>query len=352
MMEVYRMRKLGTWLVVMVTVLMLVAGCAGQQKTEQPKAEEKPAEQLIELTLAHSATPDNSLAIAYQKFADLVWQKTNGKVKITVHGSGVLGSDQDLVNACKLGTIDIGSCASNNMGPFTDAYLFADLPYIFDSIDSSHKVWWGPIGEELKQKVEKDMGVKVVMYLDTGGGFRVLANNKRPVKVPADLQGMKLRATASPVEIALLKAWGASPTPIQWAEVYNALEQKVVDGEHLHYVWIYNARHFEALKYLTEVGAMCNVHVCVMSPKAWDKLGQYQSAFLEAARETEKYCAQVDAGKGKECKQKLLAAGLEVYTPTAQELAQWRELGKSVWDQFKDKIPAELVSRVVEAQKK
>jgi len=335
-------------------ILALVAvfafGCGGG-KQNNDNQNQAAADKPIKLVLAHSASPDNSLSIAYDKFAELVKEKTNDKLEIEVHGGGSLAGDQTAVEGVKMGTIDIGSSASNNMAGFTDAYLFADLPYIFNSIDSSHKVWWGPIGDELKQKVEKDIGAKVLFYLDTGGGFRVITNNQKIVKTPADLKGIKLRATASPIEIALLKAWGASPTPVQWPEVYTALEQKVVNGENLHPVWIYEAKHYEALKYMTEVDAMSNVHVALISKKAWDSLTpELQQVIMDAGKETQEYCAQVDAEKGQETMQKLKEAGLELYKPTPDEFKQWKDAAMAIWPQFYDKVPKDFIDRVIAAQ--
>ncbi len=339
--------KFGSLFLTIILVAVLSTSCGEYIAIAAEKSNEP-----INLILAHSATPGNSLSIAYDKFAELVAEKSDGRLIVKVYGSGILAGDQTAVDGVKMGTIDIGSCASNNISGYTNAFLFADFPYIFDSIESSHRVWWGDIGEEAKQKAEKDIGAKVLFYLDTGGGFRLLANNLKTVKTPDDLKGMKLRSTATPIEIALLKAWGAAPTPVPWPEVYTALEQKVVVGEHLQPVWLFEAKHYEALQYLTEVNAMANVHIALMSHKAWDNLSpQFQQVIMEAGVETQEFGAQVDAAKGQESLQHLLNAGLELYKPTEEEALLWERLGKSIWPQFYDQVPEELVNRIIEVQK-
>ena len=305
----------------------------------------------VKLVLAHSATPDNSLSLGYDKFAELVKQKSGGKLIIEVHGGGVLAGDQTAIDGVKMGVIDLGSSASNNMASYTTAFWVTDLPFIFKSIESSHKIWWGPIGEEMKAKAGKDINARVLFFLDTGGGFRVVANNRHPVKTPADVKGLKLRATGSPIELAMFKAWGASGTPLPWPEVFTALEQKVINGESLHPVWIYQAKHYEGLKYLTKVDAMSNVHVCMMSHDAWNRLSpELQQVILEAGKETQVYTAEIDAELGRKNLQDLIDAGLEYYEPTPEETRQWRDLSVSVWPQFKDKVPPELIERVLKAQ--
>lgn len=305
----------------------------------------------VTLVLAHSATPDNSLSKAYDFFADRVKELSGGSLIIEVHGGGVLAGDQTAIDGVKMGTIDMGSSASNNMASYTTAFWVTDLPYIFRSIEASHKVWWGPIGDEMKEKAGKDIGAKAMFFIDTGGGFRVLANNKREVRVPADAKGLKLRATGSPIELAMFTAWGVAGTPLPWPEVYTALEQKVIDGESLHPVWIDNAKHYEALKYMTAMPAMSNVHVCLMSSRSWDGLSaEHQKIIVDAGKETQEYGAKIDAEDGVTSMQKLLDAGLVLYTPTAEEAGEWRKLSVSIWPQFADKIPQELIDRVIKAQ--
>ncbi len=305
----------------------------------------------ITLTLAHSATPENSLSLSYNKFAELVKEKTGGKVIIEVHGGGVLAGDQTAIDGAKMGLIDMGSSASNNMAAYTKAFWVTDLPFIFKDIETSHKVWWGPIGEEMKAQASKEIGVKALFYLDMGGGFRVIGNNMRPVRVPKDLEGLKIRATGSPVELATLKAWGASTTPVPWPEVYTALEQKVINGGMLHPIFIYYGKHHEALEHFTRIDAISNVHVCFISNASWDKLSpDLQAAIEEAGQETQLYAAEIDAKQGKEVIAALQAAGLEYYEPTPAEVKQWRDLAVSVWPQFKEHVSQKLIDRVLKAQ--
>lgn len=334
-----------SWYVMLVLVLFASLALAPSLATAAQG--DKP----ITLVLAHSATPNNSLAIAYSKFAELVAKKSNGKLRIDVIGGGALAGDQTAVDGVRMGTLDMGSSASNNMASYTKAFWFADLPYIFKSIESSHKVWWGPIGEELKEMASRNIKAKVLFFIDTGGGFRMITNNKREVKSPDDLKGIRIGIPGSPIMFALVKAWGGSSTPMPWPEMYTALEQKVIDGEHLHAMWIYQAKHFEALKYMTEVNALSNVHVALMSNKAWGSLTpELQKVVMEAGKETQTFGAKVDAEVGKESMKKLLEAGLKLYVPSPDEAKKWRDVAPSIWSQFEDKVSQDLINRVLKAQ--
>lgn len=348
-------------LVLTLSLLTLsIAGCgsSAQQPSTTPSAsggsappKTEPAQSPIKLVFAHSANPDNALAISYNKFAELVKEKSKGRLIVEVHGSGSLAADVKAVEAVKTGTIDIASNASNNMGGFTKAFLFGDLPYIFESVEKSRKIWDGPIGDEIKAQVEKDLDMKVLMFMDTGG-FRQIASTKKQIKTPADLKGVKLRATASPVEIALLKEWGANPTPIAWPEVYTALQQGTVDGEHLHYLWMVDAKHHEVLKYITEINSMMNIHVALISKKKFDSLPKdLQRVLLDASKEAEKFNSQVDKQKQAEARAAVEKAGVKIYVPTPEELKLWKEAAQKVWQTQADKVPPEYVKRILDAQK-
>lgn len=336
-------------------LMMVVAGCAGTKPgsdaTPGNGSSQGSSNTPIKLVFAHPASPDNALAISYSKFADLVKEKSKGRLIIEIHGSGILGADFKTVEAVKLGTIDIASNASNNMSGFTKAFLFGDLPYIFESVEKSRKVWDGPIGDELKAQVDKELNMKVLMFMD-GGGFRQIGSTKKVLKTPADLKGVKMRATASQVEIAVLKEWGTNPTPVAWPEVYTAMQQGVVEGEHVQYVWMFDAKHHEVLKYITEINSMMNIQIAVMNKAKFESLPKdLQQVLMEAAKEAEVFGSKVDKEKQLEARTQIEKSGAKIYVPTADELGQWKAAAVKVWESEKDKVSPEFVKRVVDAQK-
>lgn len=339
-----------------VTALSLVAlillGCQGAP-APSPAASNKPAAgaSSARLVMAHAGTPELAVSLGYEKFAELVKQKTDGAVTIDVQGGGKLASEVEAVKGAMQGNLDLASLSTSNFSALTETFYFSDLPYIFDSVESMWKVYDGPLGQGFKERVEQELKMKVLMYMPTGG-WRVLGNSKREVRVPEDASGLKLRAT-SPVEIAVGKAWGANPTPMAYAETLNALRQGVVDGELLQYTWIWFAKHYEGLKYLTELESTTPVHVGQISLASFEKLvPDQQQAVMEAAREAEAYTRTLDDQQIADAKEQLTKNGLTIYKPTSAELEQWKTKALATYDQFADKVPAEFVNRVREAQKK
>ncbi len=328
----------GLILIVLISAILSLQVGDGQAKTKK-------------IRLAHTGGPGSAVDLTYIKFKELLEKETNGELEVVLYGSGTLAGDQTAVEGAQRGTIDMGSAGTNNMAPFTDKFLFGDLPYIMDSIESSHKIWGGEIGAELRKAVGDQLGIKGLFFVDVGS-FRVLGNNKKPVHVPADLAGLKIRATATPVEQAILKAWGASPTPVTWPEVYMALEQKVVDGTYVQHMWTVTAKHHEAMDYYTETGGVQNMHLCFMSNRTWNQLSEkQQKAVLKVAAETQAYSFDIASKMVDKLREEMVEAGGKIYYPKPEEMTQWKAIKNDIWNQFSDRIDMDFVQRVVEAQR-
>jgi len=302
--------------------------------------------------VGHTGPPGNPVYIFFDEFAKLLEQKTGGRIKMEVHPGGELGGDKQLVESLRLGTVDVASAASNNMSPFTNAYLWGDLPYIFFSRESSHKVWQGEIGKEISSNAEKDVGTKVLEYIDVGG-FRLLANNKRPLKVPADTKGVKFRVTQSPVAAAVVRAWGGNPTPVGWSETFTSVQQGVVDGLHLHPLWLSLNGFGKIIKYATEVKALTNVHVAQMNMAKWKALSdEDQKIVIQAAAEARKIANESDERDEDKYKENLEKEGVKIYKPTPKEFEKWKSIKDEIWDQFSEKVGGQdFINRIVDAQK-
>lgn len=338
--------------VVLITMLAatLIVGCGGEENSSN--GEGNGSGKTFEFDLAHTGGPDSAVEKTYEKFKELVDEKTDGNVEITLHGAGSLAGDQSAVEGAQRGTIDIGSSGTNNMAPFTNQFLFSDLPYVFNSVEHAQKVWTGEIGETLKESVGEELGIKGLFYVDVGS-FRVIGNNEHPVKSPEDMEDLRLRATASPIEKEIIEAWGADASPIDWSETYSALEQGVVDGTYVQHMWTTSAKHHEAMDYYTEAGGVYNVHFCFMNTDAWEGLpSEYQDAVTEAAKEAEEYGFDIAPELVDGLREEMKEEGGEFYEPTEEEMEQFISIRDEVWEEFEDDVDQEILQKAVEAEKK
>lgn len=309
-----------------------------------------PAAAQTTMKLAHGATPDQAIGKGMQKFAELVTAKSNGAVKVTTHLAGSLYSERTALEAMVNGSVDFAGASNANWAAFTDTLIFMDLPYVFNDEKSFTKVMQAAVGNEIKKRFEQK-GFKLLMVLDNGG-FRDIVNNRRPIKVPADLKGLKFRTTASPVEIAMFRNWGAIPTSIDWAEVYNALGSGVVDGEFVMPTWLATAKHYEVLKFATENRAVIGIQTLAMMKSVFDKQPPaVQKAILDAAAEAQAYSNKLDAELLDSARATAKKLGVQTYRPTPTEMEQWRTTGRQIWKEFEPKVDRELFKIVLDSQK-
>ena len=301
--------------------------------------------------LAHGATPAQAIGKGLIRFGELVGSKSGGSVKIEMHLSGSLYNERTSLEAVVNGAIDLGGASNANWAAFTNTLLFMDLPYVFNDEESFRRVMHGQVGQEIRNRFERD-GFKLLMAMDNGG-FRDVVNNKRPVRVPSDVKGLKMRTTASPVEIAMMRNWGAVTTAIDWGEVYNALGSGVVDGEFVQPVWLAHAKHYEVLKHATEVKAVMGINTLAMRKDRFDKLpAPVQKALLDAASEAEAYTNKIDAEMLEEGRAIARKLGVQTYKPTPEQMKLWQSTGRAIWKEFDAKIDKPLLKLVLDAQAK
>lgn len=303
------------------------------------------------LKLAHGATPDQAIGMAMNKFAELVAQKSGGAAKVEVHLAGSLYNERTALEAVVNGAIDFGGASNANWAAFTRTLLFMDLPYVIDDEEAFRKVTHGEVGDAIRARFERD-GFKLLMVLDNGG-FRDIVNIRRQIRVPNDLKGLKFRTTASPVEIAMFRNWGAIPTSIDWAEVYNALSSGVVDGEFVMPTWLATAKHYEVLKHSTRNRAVIGVQTLAMRKDRFDRMApELQKVILAASREAQEYGNQQDALLSEKAREYARSLGVVEYTPTDEEMKTWRSTGREIWKEFEGKIDRELMKIVLDSQSK
>ena len=306
----------------------------------------------LRITSASPKQMDDSKALV--ETVEYLKKASNGTVILKPFFSAALFGEVDGMSAAQNGLVDMAIACTCNLTKLTSAFLFADLPYMFKSIESGKQVWASDAGARVKDQLAQDTNLVALAFAPSGGGHRLLLNNKRTVKVPADFSGMKIRTTATPLEQAFWKQAGAVPTPIDISETYSALQQGVVDAEHLQPLWTEMLKHDEVTKHGTEIGALLVYRTIAINSKSLDKLDAAQKVALQKAMKFFEERAYHHNQVGRD---RSLAAikknGMKVYMPTQDEMKQWQKLGEDFRhsEVVKRAIPADLIDQVLAAQK-
>src|SRR5688572_29584622 len=205
------------------------------------------AQEVVELRIGSSVHKTDQLSVSLDKFVELVAAKSNGKVAGRVFYQS-LGAEHQLLQGAQAGSLDIGMISNGNAGRYTAAYYVLDLPFLFKRYEDMLDHLNSPSGQEATGVFEKDTGLKH-LYLISFGSGRDIQTRAKQLKLPEDIKGLKIRVISTPVEMAIYKAWGANPTPVDWGQTYTALQQGVVDGMQSNIGPVWSGKFHEVVKH-------------------------------------------------------------------------------------------------------
>jgi len=233
----------------------------------------------VVIKLGHIAEPTNPYGQGADYFAKLVAEKSGGKIEVKVFPSSQLGAQKELIEGLIYGTVDMTLTGTAELGTFQPQMALFDLPFLFKDRDHAYRAL-DSVGMDLGKALEPK-GIKLLGYMENG--IRHLTNNKRPVKTPADMKGLKIRVMNNKVYIEMVKALGGSPTPMAFAELYSAMQQGTVDGQENPSAHIFTKRFFEVQKFASLTGHAYAPEPVLISMKTWNKLTDQQKQIIQDA---------------------------------------------------------------------
>ncbi len=310
------------------------------------------AQRQIKLRIGHPMAPGNNVTVGYEKFKEILEKKSNGELFVRIFGNSILGSDRETTELAQVGALEMTSSSTPNLASFTKAYTVFDLPFI-TSPDNQEKLYKalddGDLGKYLRQ-VANDIGLETIMFAEYG--YRNFVSAKKPITSAADLKGMKVRTTSSPVEVAVATALGMNPAPVAWGETYTALQQGTVDGEGNTFSLLNDAKHTEVLKHAMDSAHNYSMHVLLMNKEKWDKLSpEHKKMIREAAAEATAWQRKESVVLEKKAWDAFKERGIVITLLSDEEKAKLKELTKPIFEEFSKIVPAELIKLVQDTQK-
>jgi tripartite ATP-independent transporter DctP family solute receptor len=238
------------------------------------------------LKLGHLANEDNIWNKAAVKFGEELKSLTKGRIEVQVFPNESLGKEMDLINGMQLGTVDMTITGESLQNWAPMAALLA-VPYAYKSIEHMDAVASGAIGDQIKAQILEKAKIRPIAYFARGP--RNLTTN-RPIKSPADLNGLKMRVPNVPLFVDVWKALGAKPTPMAFSEVFTSLQNGTIDAQENPLALIKSASFFEVQKYVNKTEHVRSWIYLTISDITWKKLSaDDQKAVEEAAARAQKY---------------------------------------------------------------
>jgi len=287
-----------------------------------------PALAQIELKLGHVGEPGSMFQKSADEFARRANARLNGKAKVVVYGSSQLGGDKEMVQKLKLGTIDM-ALPSTVMSSEVDLIGMFEMPYIVK--DRAHmgriekEVFWPSIEPAIEKK-----GLKALAVWENG--YRHITNNKKPIKGPEDLKGIKLRVPEGKWRVKMFQDYGANPSPMKFSELFTALQTGVMDGQENPFTQIYSAKLHEVQKYLSLSGHVYTPAYLTVGLRKYNTLPEdVRKVLEETARETQAYVYETAAKDETELLAKLKQSGIQV---NEVDKDAFIAASKSIYDEF------------------
>ena len=299
--------------------LLLVAALTGDALAQQPK---------YVLRFSSPNSKEHAWGRGAEKFKQLVAEGTRGQVEVQVFHSNALGATRESLEMVRLGTVDFVLCGVAHVSRFVPEMGTLVLPYLWKDGDTMFGALDGRMGQVLEPLL-MEKGFKLVGWWDNG--FRNVSNNKRPIRTPEDLKGLKLRTLPTKVHIAFFRALGVSPVPMDWAEVYPALQQGVVDGQENPPGIVYFEKLPEVQKYYSLTRHVNEPGNVLMSAATWAKLPpDIQAAIAAAARQATAW-ERAESQRDNEEILKKLSVSMQVNPVGDATIAEFRKVAQRIY---------------------
>ncbi|MEO6564796.1 MAG: TRAP transporter substrate-binding protein [Casimicrobiaceae bacterium] len=302
-----------------------------------------PALAQLEIKLGHVGEPGSIFQKSADEFAKRANARLGTKAKVITFGSSQLGGDSEMIQKLKLGTLDM-AIPSTVMSSQVDLFGVFEMPYIVK--DRQHmariekELFWTKLEPEAGKK-----GLKVLAVWENG--VRHVTNSKRAIRVPADLQGIKLRVPEGKWRLKMFQAYGANPSPMKFSELFTALQTGVMDGQENPFTQIYSAKLQEVQKYLSLTGHVYTPAYLTVGKTKWESLPPDVRKILEdTAKETQAYVYEQAAIDDADLLGKIKQAGVQV---NEVDKDAFINASKAIYEEFGKEVPGakDVIDRAV-----
>lgn len=302
------------------------------------------------LMCATANPPNSQHDVALQEFKRVMEEESGGAIEVKIFLNGSMGDEQANVKQLRTGELHLATVFTGNMAPAAPILNILSLPYFFAKPEDAAKLL---NNKEYMTKLA-DIAAKQSRARPLGwilGGYRHMTNNKHRIRKMSDLQGIKMRVSPAPTQLEAFRAWGIDPHPMAWAEVFNALQQGVIDGQENPFFAIRDNKFWEVQKYVTELHYILWTGPIAVSEVWYQKLDPDTRALVEKAvrmaqQKEWEWVETVEAT----CKQLAIDHGMIV--DVLEDEPEWEAKARAIWPKFYDLIGnTEMIDEAVAIMK-
>lgn len=297
------------------------------------------------IRVSHVVPKDHPFQVGIDKFAEILAQKTGGKLKMRGFPDGQLGAELQSISAAQGGVLEMTLVSTAAAASVIREFGVFDLPFLFTDFKEVDLVLDGPVGRRLLERLQEKNLVGLCYFEN---GFRHVTNSRRPITKVEDLKGLKIRTIQNPVFIDIFNTLGANATPMPFTEVFTALESKAIDGQETPYSNIFGNKFYEVTKYISNTGHIYGGAVMLVGKRFWDQMSPAEQKLMQ---ETCNTARDFERSYQRSEDPKLLAqirAKGGIYNEIAPaERARMREMLKPVYDKYARTLGEDVVRQTL-----
>ena len=297
------------------------------------------------IRVSHVVPKDHPFQVGMEKFAEILAQKTDGRMKMRSFPDGQLGAELQSISATQGGVLEMALVSTAAAASVVKEFGVFDLPFLFTDFKEVDLVLDGPVGRRLLDRVSEKNLVGLCYFEN---GFRHVTNSRRPISKAEDLKGLKIRTIQSSVFIDIFNTLGANATPMPFTEVFNALESKAIDGQETPYNNIYGNKFYEVTKYISNTGHIYGGAVVLAGKKFWDQLSPAEQKLMqESCNSARDFERQFQRAEDPKLLAQIKAKG-GIYTEIVPaERARMRDMLKPVYDKYARTLGEDVVRQTL-----
>ncbi|MGI8650108.1 MAG: DctP family TRAP transporter solute-binding subunit [Rubrobacter sp.] len=305
------------------------------------------------IRLSHVVTPETPKGMASERFKELVEEGSEGRITVEIYPNSELYGDEDELQALQSGSVQMLAPATAKFTTIAPAIQVLDLPFIFDSVDEIPEVASPDtnVGQAIFENQDlRDRNIRVLGLWDNG--LKQLSSDNE-MRSPEDLQGLEFRIQPSDVLRSQFRAWGADATPLAFAEVYNALQQGVIDGQENPYSNIESQNMHTVQDYITVSNHGYIGYVLTINEEFYQSLpDDLKQVVDESAEEASAYNREIAEEVNDEALQVIEEEGsTEIIELTDEERQAFKdEVAPSVWEEYSDVICEDIIQELLERE--
>jgi len=328
-------------------VLSAAAGCGPQRAVDN---EQWGSEEKIIIKFSHVVAENTPKGLAARRFADLVSDKSKGRIQVEVFPNGQLVGDEAEIQALLDGQVHLIAPSTGKLAELFPAWQVFDLPYAFPDQAAVVEAMEGPIGQKLFRTLQR-RGLRGLAMWDNG--WKQMTSSRKPLVRPADFAGQRFRVQPSQVLVEQFKALGATGVPVAFDQTFRALETGQVDGQENTPSNIYWKKFHEVQRYMTVSNHGYLGYAVLTTNLYWENLPQEARLIVtEALAETTPWVRENAGRLNHQDLDRIKMGRIEVHIQTEQERLIWKEALRPVYDYFSREIDAELIPALGQLERK